>query len=225
MKKMRVLLIAVLSLTSFCLLWAVGHQHDELLAARQNRAALLNGENQEVASETATTPTNTASPETSHELLRLRAEVTALNTHLHELGSVEREHQELLQQVAARPAGAAKLPPGYVKRSDARFVGYATPQATLESFLWAMQNRDPAALARAMTPETAQLFHLQDPAASTAGFFKQFDALIGLGIIGTQPGADGSIKAQVLLLPGIPPEEFLFQNVAGEWKLQWTGRH
>ena len=46
-----------------------------------------------------------------------------------------------------------QLPPGYVRKRDARLVGFNTPEDTLQSLLWAIQNHDLAKVLEAFTPD------------------------------------------------------------------------
>ena len=39
-------------------------------------------------------------------------------------------------------SSSGTLPPGYVRKRQARLVGYNTPEDTIQSFLWAVQNHD-----------------------------------------------------------------------------------
>ena len=51
-------------------------------------------------------------------------------------------------------AGGIQLPPGYIRKSEARMVGYSTPDDTLQSFLWAIQNRDLTNVLQALAPDS-----------------------------------------------------------------------
>ena len=82
------------------------------------------------------------------ELLRLRAEVGSLRKQTNELASLLEETRRLR---SATPTGqgkdAAKTPPE-VPRQDIfpkeswKFVGYATPEAAIQTFNWALMNGD-----------------------------------------------------------------------------------
>ena len=97
-------------------------------------------------------------------MLRLRNEVHQLTGRQRELAGERDENERLHAQVAARATNAPAadgLPPGYILRSKAQFLGYSTPEDTIQSVLWAMQNRDFTNLLQAMTPESAKKLQAQ----------------------------------------------------------------
>ncbi len=158
------------------------------------------------------------------QLLRLRSQVTLLLARRRELASVRAENDQLGARLAAgrtNPAAATGLPPGYVLRSQAQWVGLATPDATIESFLWALRNRDVTNLLQTLAPADAQkLQHAFQRADGRAGDL--FDAPFpGMAIVNREPLPDGSIQATVELAPGITIPKFRFQQVGGEWKMGW----
>src|SRR6185369_199502 len=118
------------------------------------------------------------------------------------------------------PAGAG-LPPGYIRKSQARMAGYTTPEATVETFLWAIKSRDAKALMQALTPESRHA--LEQQAASNNGLaelFKSMDALPGIQIVSRGTERDGTIEMQLQLIPGEPPARVKFQLSAGAWAME-----
>ena len=93
------------------------------------------------------------------ELLRLRSAVTRLTERRRELAAARTDNERLRAQLASRDTngpGGFKLPPGYVRRSEAQMVGYDTPDNTLQSMLWAIQNHDLTNLLQVFTSEMAK---------------------------------------------------------------------
>lgn len=158
----------------------------------------------------------------SPELLELRSKVTLLMDQERALASVQREHDRLVAQLAARRTHRAHenvLPPDYIRASQARWEGMGTPENTVQSFLWAVRHHDRARLLRLLTPGAARQFSQQ----YRNGMDKNIDAmsrLPGLRIFHQTRLPDGSIKARWEFLPRKPmPPPVRFRLMGGEWKL------
>ncbi len=162
-----------------------------------------------------------ASP--SLELLRFRSEVTRLTTRRRELFSVTNDNTRLRAQLKNRTTNASAataLPPGYILRSKAQRAGFNTPEATMESFLWAMQNRDLNSLLQALTPDSAVQIEtqLRQSGNSTNEFFQRLEGWVGMAILGRRQMPDGSIEANVEVVPGVAVK-FQFQLLGGQWRM------
>jgi len=158
------------------------------------------------------------------ELLRLRGEVTRLNARKRELSSEVAEGDRLRAQLAAGSTNAAlgsRLPPGYIRKTQAQMVGYTTPENTVQSFLWAIHNHDLTAMLRALTPESAEHVRAQVQSVEngTADFFKNADVLPGMAIRSREDLPDGTVQLQVEIGPGLPGEKVHLQIFNGEWKM------
>lgn len=165
---------------------------------------------------------NSRSP--SITLLQLRAEVTRLGNRKHELANVRAESERLQGQLATRGTnapGTVPLGAGYIRKSEARNVGYATPENTIQSFLWAIQNRDASSLLQAFDPEIAkQLRERIQNSAVTEEFFKEFEVLPGLRILGREAAENGVEVLTFETLPGTEsPTQLRFKQFEGQWKL------
>lgn len=164
------------------------------------------------------------------ELLRLRGEVTALNQRLGELSSVEQRHEALkaqLDQARANPGSMeAVVPAGYILRTKARNVGRATPEAALETFLWACEHRDQKTLLNTISTEKPELLRvLQDP-AKLQEMWEEFSKVPGLQPVGKTTQPDGSVAMQVAVLPGntndlMSSEPVVARLINGQWKLEF----
>jgi hypothetical protein len=161
----------------------------------------------------------------SRELLRLRNEVTRLSIRRRELFGVTNENVRLRSQLRdhkAKASAAAALAPGYILRSKAQRVGFSTPEDAMQSYLWAMQNRDINGLLQALTPDSAEQTEaqLRESGSSTNEFFQRTEALVGMAILERRQLANGSIEADVQIVPGIPALKFRFQLIGGQWKIE-----
>jgi|ERR1017187_10398926 cell division protein FtsB len=219
-------------LVAICLagLWAVFAQQRELENLRAEQQRL-----QTEIQSPAAAPVQTASPESrpavsapSSELLRLRSQVSQLTQRKRELASLPVENERLRAQVATRSTNIAAgivLPPGYIRKSQAQFVGYNTPEDTLQSFLWALQNRDTNSLLQALGPYswTNTLRQMNN---DLERFWKDADAIPGMvvlehGEIG-EHGSDKWTDLRVEMVPGARAEERIsFQLVNGQWKMDF----
>ena len=159
------------------------------------------------------------------ELLRLRIEVTRLTERRRELASVRAENERLRAQFASRGTNGSagfQLPPGYMRKSEARMVGYKTPDDTLQSLLWAVQNHDLTNVLQAFTPERAEQLQAKARQSdqSTEDFFRDSAAFVGMWVVGRKQNTDdGSIDVEVEVMPGMPREGFSFRQINGQWKI------
>jgi len=99
----------------------------------------------------------------NRDLLKLRGEITPLrrqNSHLQKLrDETERLKRELMpsQQVVAAPSQDRQ----FVRADQYAFVGFATPEQTVQSVLWALQRKDVPAMLRCLDPQSAK-DHVED---------------------------------------------------------------
>jgi len=161
----------------------------------------------------------TAGP-VSPELLRLRSEVTRLTALQRELAPARAENERLRLQLAAAGTNnvpGRALPPGYLRRADARMAGYNTPEDTLQSLLWALHHKDSLRVLENFTPSAAErlhsYIHLQED------LLQQLEAFIGMAIVGKDQLPDGSVEVRVLVAPDAPPLQFRLQSIDGQWKI------
>ena len=177
---------------------------------------------QSVAPANVQRSTHTHSP--SMELLQLRAEVARLGNRKRELASASVERERLHGQLATRgtnAAGAFALPAGYIKRSEAKFVGYNTPEETIQSLLWSIQNRDVAKFLGAFDSAKSKQFEARMRSRdSIEEFFKEAASLPGMHILGKEAGEDGEIVLIVEIMPGDEPQgRIRFKQIEGQWKM------
>ena len=228
----RVLLIGFLLVVCLTTLWAVWGQRNQLAGLRAEQQQLL----AQMAAKSSASPdipeAGAASSETASstlavtpELLRLRSEVTRLTERRRELASVRAENERLRAQFSSRGTNGAAgfvTPPGYIRKSEARMVGYNTPADTLQSLLWAFRNRDLTNVLQAFTPERAEQLqaNARQSDHSTEDFFRDSTAFVGMGFVGRKQNADdGSVDVEVEVMPGMPHESFSFRQINGQWKI------
>ena len=154
------------------------------------------------------------------ELLQLRAEVQRLTRRVSELSAVSKEAEQLqaqLQNSQTNSAAGVRLPPGYLRKSQAQNVGYNTPEDTMQTFLWALQNRDLTNLTLAFKPETAERFGRTT--MLERGFMGEASAIPGLRIVSRRQEPEGTIELEVEVVPGVQTSTFRLEAINGQWKI------
>ena len=228
----RALLGGFLVVVCVATLWGVWDQRNQLAGLQADQQQLLaqvatNGSISPVAAEPGAASLDAPSPTLviTPELLRLRSEVTRLEERRNELTGVRAENDRLQAQLASRGKngpGGSQLPPGYMRRSQAQMVGFNTPENTLQSLLWAIQNRDLTNLLQAFMAESAENSRARagQTESSIADFFQNAAGLIGMGILSrTQDVQNGSIVLEVEIAPDAPHAQVTLRQVNGQWKI------
>jgi len=221
--KKRNLLSVLFSLLCLAALGGIIAQEQRISALRAEKRQLLNqgepvSESGAVSADEPVALAETASTEVSTELLRLRNEVTRLGQQRRALSSVLGENQRLKSQLDNRNAtgGGAALPAGYIRTSEAKFMGYATPENTMQSIQWAIARQDYGSLLKGLEPATAQKFQTS---VSSNQFFQDAKVFVGLAIKERTQLGDGSIELTTEIMPEVPPQKLHFVPLNGEWKL------
>jgi len=165
-------------------------------------------------------PQVASSPSVSREVLQLRNQVGQLRRRRDELLPVRAEHDRLVLELAARATNASGLPRNFIRKSEARLVGYNSPEATLQSFLYAIRNRDLTNFFQAFTPEGVSRLKSQglESPDRLEKLFDDSQDLIGLSILDQKRQQD-LISANVQILHGVPPTPILFRLVNSQWKM------
>lgn len=228
--KYRLFIIGLFVVLCLGALWAV--------VARQQQMAALQDEQKGLLARLAVAPANPmaaadrAPPEptmaaatVSSELLKLRAEVTRLTERKLALAGVAAENKILQAKATARatngPAGAA-LPPGFLQRTNARFMGYNTAEDTLQSLMWAIENRDITNCLQAFEPKTAEQIRaaVETEGHSGESMLEQArQKFEGIAILSRRELPDGSIELEVDDGTAAGTQHLSFRQIDGQWKL------
>jgi hypothetical protein len=213
--------LTLLSLVLVCCAFVQRRQLADLRAEQVRLDSQLESAFQASAtpSREAITTTELTPGSVSPELLRLRDQVNRLSRRRDELVPLDLENKRLQAKIEASATNRAAS--SYIHKSRAQLVGYDSPENTLQSFLWTIQNKDFTRFLEALTPETILAFKESEEKQgySAEAFFKGLNELVGLGVVSTQKVAEGVIAAQVQLVPELPPEEMIFKQIDGKWKL------
>ena len=217
-RRFLIITMAVLSIVTVC---AVAVQRRELLGLRAQQKSKFPGMTFSIE-QPAGAPFVQASSSSANvrELLQLRNQASQLRRQRDELLPLRTEHQALLEQIAMRGTNSA-LPANYIRKSEARLVGFKSPEETIQSFLYALRMRDITNLVEAFTPEAAARMRGQQPGAS--GFLERLldegQTLVGLAVV-SQKQLQGNLMVEVQVLPGVPPMQLFFRSVNDQWKIE-----
>jgi hypothetical protein len=206
-------------------------QHRQLAGLKDQKGQILAQLSQPLDAQSASTasgeePGKSAAGDSgpaaaSSELLQLRNQLGQLTERKRELMGVRDQNGRLRAQFASRPGGEKLLPPDYIRKSSAQWVGLSTPENTLQSFLWTLQNRDLTNLFQVLTPEGAQRLS-QMLTNEPNNFFAQSAAIPGMRIVEKNALADGSFELKVETVPGTPlPGPIRVRLVGNDWKLDF----
>jgi len=223
-KRNVITVLAVLLCTGA--VWRVTVQRQELVRVRAEQGRLIalsvpasqaptTQKGGDFEAQEAANPAEAVPP----ELLQLRAEVQRLTRRLSELSAVSKEAEQLqaqLQNSRTNSAAGVRLPPGYLRKSQAQNVGYNTPEDTMQTFLWALQNRDLTNLTLSFKPETAERFGRTT--MLERGFMGEASAIPGLRIVSRRQEPDGAFELEVEFAPGITSTIHL-EAINGQWKI------
>lgn len=158
------------------------------------------------------------------ELLALRRDVGQLRQQKPDLDRLRSENQRLKAAVdhssALDPAGNPGVSP-YLTASTARFTGAATPEDTLQSFLFAARHRDTNALFQVLASLSVAkvLWDIEHQGAEAA--LQDLGRIPGFRIKEVTEMPDGTAEAEIQFDPrsDAMTEKMRLERVNGQWKL------
>jgi hypothetical protein len=166
----------------------------------------------------------------SRELLRLRGEAGLLRQQIRELQAVRdqnpKAHEALESDLKNQSAGAASAATAdYWPQDSWAFKGYATPDAALQSSLWAANNGDVKALLASATGEMQKVMEedLKNKPETEASV-RAMDEVMGiksLRVLNRELRDDGTvvITAEFEGRTGNRTEKLMMKKIGDEWKL------
>jgi hypothetical protein len=183
------------------------------------------------------------------ELLKLRSEVTRLREQTNQIGALVEANQNLAASIRELKASEPKKerhpedarPQDIHPRDSWAFRGYATPEAAMESLLWATANGDKEMLLEAYSPEArpkqqAAMANterkMNDPrfAADEAEFIAKQKSLTEFRIVNRRQVSDDEMVLTIYLAtPGADGDTVMdtgkavFKRIGGEWKVTDKG--
>src|SRR5581483_5050858 len=171
------------------------------------------------------------------QLLRLRAEVGRLRQETNNVAKLREENRQLRTAQAARqivPPNRQPTPtqpdePQSVPKESWAFAGYASPEATVQSLLWALRQGDDQAFQaylNGLTPELRDKIE-KDAASRGPNAFAGLGAdetgdMTGFRILETIPvsGDETLVRLQSDGAGGDGPvQNFMLKQIEGQWKI------
>ncbi|MBL9137095.1 MAG: hypothetical protein JNK85_14580 [Verrucomicrobiales bacterium] len=177
--------------------------------------AMADGETMVVISEPAPTSVERL------ELMRLRNRVTELRERLREREKVSNQLQQLQTQVEALSRYSnGQFPAGFRRRQDARAMGGATPDAALETFLWALEHQDTNTFLQSIEPGHRRQLEAHLANGGSGDFFKEAKVFPGFLVIGRTNLAPDLVELKIEIGSGgaLPMK---FHLVDGAWRLSF----
>jgi hypothetical protein len=207
---------------------ALAEAHRALEKQADQMAESIAGQSNVVASAGAS---RNLSDDESRELLRLRGQVGILRQQTKELGSAREENRQAhatletaqKSQVAAGPKSAATA--DYWPQDSWTFKGYGSPDATLQSSLWAANNGDLKALMASVTGDLQKAIEEDLKGKSeTEAQVKAMDEVMGfksVRILNRETrGDDVTVLSIEMEGPtGTRRETMVLKRIENDWKL------
>ena len=203
-------------------------------ALRQRIAEMsqLAAENERLSNLVAQATSTQARPNgPSRELLRLRGEVGWLRRQSQEAEQLRQENQRLRTEAAGQKTPATDATAGAASQTNMPreswvFAGYATPEAALQSMIWAISSGDVKTFRSSLTEEGKQEFQREkqgqlesDLAAEGVEVLGKFTAF---RVDGRDYRSEGTVILTVSMVrpDGTPQTEKMpFKRIGAEWKL------
>jgi hypothetical protein len=169
------------------------------------------------------------------ELLKLRGEVALLRKQTNELAKLRDENRRLSSATkASQSPPSSKQPPPEVPTEDIfqkeswAFAGFATPEATLQSYHWATMKGDPKALVACLSSPEEQARRLQawekqfegKSESEMAAFISQrMSDVSAYRIISRNTNPDGQMEVGFYYDGRGIFRGLKFEQVGNEWKI------
>jgi hypothetical protein len=163
----------------------------------------------------------------NRELPKLRNEVRKLREEKRELEKLQLENERLASALKAAPKTSA--PPlseaeGFVLKQTWSKAGFATPEATVQTFFWAIANKDISVLTECVTGEARKSMEqgIQKSIEGGKSFEEQFEPLAklqGFRVAEKKQIAENKIELGIQAAAGGRAMPMRLQLENGEWKL------
>ena len=161
------------------------------------------------------------------DLPKLRNEVRKLREEKRELEKLQTENERLATSLKAAPKPSA--PPlseaeGFVLKQTWSRAGFATPEATVQTFFWAIANNDITALAECVTGDARKSMEkeMQRSIAEGKSLEDQFEPLAkmqGFRIAEKKQLSENKMEISIQAAAGGRAMPMRLQLENGEWKL------
>jgi len=202
--------------------------------ALRQQVASLQAQADQLSSQASPPAAPAATDEDRSELLRLRNQAAQLKQVTNELQRLQMQVQQLQaanQQIRAAPAPApapdtnTAAATGPVARESWAFAGYATPEATLQSAIFAMSQGDYQTFLASMSPEEAarmqKSFEGKTPEQIAEEGRRETASARSFQILRKQELAPDRVVLNVFVAGEDRMQRVTMQKIGEEWK--WAG--
>ena len=169
----------------------------------------------------------------AREVHKLRNEVSQLRAGAKEVDQLRAENRRLRGEgrpLQAAPSAGAAVPSattsteGYYAKENWAFTGYATPEAALESVIWAMREGDTRMLLTSLTPEEMARMQKEwgnkSEAQISADAKRGTDKISGIRILERKTLSDDKVVLSVFAAGGEDKvQKISMRRYGAEWKL------
>ena len=164
----------------------------------------------------ALNPAEPLTEEEHLELLQLRGQIRPLTDRLAAISVLSNRNVRLHARLTAAQAASTFPGPGYIRRTEAKNRGNQTPEAALETFLWATENRDTNAILTILGSPLRQSMMADLDQQGVETFFKSQVRVPGARIVTRRDITDNEAELTVEFGPGASaPMRFHREN--GGW--------
>jgi hypothetical protein len=161
-----------------------------------------------------------------NELLKLRGEVGGLRRQTNDIKNLQAENQRLRSSLAAGSAakrgGQTPSAEEALPKESWAFVGYAEPESTFQSMVWAMSHGEVKTFLASLSPESPTLRESQgksdDEIAAQNRDFKEFDGVTAFKIINKEPVSSDEVILTVYAFGINESARFKLQRFGNDWK-------
>jgi len=201
---------------------------NEVLQRDQAETVQLMKENQSI-SEIRDTNTQIDGLRNSHqELLRLRNEVRQLRAQGSEVEKLRQENQRLastIKSLSSRKSPSFAEMEGYAAKETWSHSGFATPEAALQTLLWAVREGQISAVAECMSPESRPGFEREFAKKSEEAKKKalqdglgQLVQTGGYSLVDKEEVAEDKVLLGIQAVAGGTVAKVVLRRFGNEWK-------
>jgi hypothetical protein len=246
MSKIKLIGVTAVLLTVLSFVWVTQHQATARLAEAErvwrqeaDQVARLTAENARLSNVLVQVRrSQTRANDQLRELLRLRGELNALRQHSNQIAQLKAvlAAPEATPPKETAPAKETPEPPppppqaNVLARESWAFAGYATPEAALQTVVWAMSNGDAATYLASLTPAGLQYFEQQLEGKSenelATMLRDEVAELRGLRLDRKRDAGDGKVSFVLSSKDlddggnkGKDEQVLVLKNVQGEWRV------
>jgi hypothetical protein len=145
----------------------------------------------------------------------LHSNISELTARKNQLTGALPDQDEIRTRLTVRQATDS----GFIRKTNAKWLGTDTPANTFESALWALHNRRADALMQLLSPDTVKMIQ-QQMGNAPEKFFDAAAAIPAMRVSNQQFWGAATIKAELDLSPeDRTPRAIFFFLLDGQWKL------